>query len=96
MPKSHLAKYGWKHVGDSVINSIGKLQEFTQKYKIDLPQYTIMKFGDDHQPDFKANVIIEYNKQVLKGEGIGKSKQESKENAANQLLTKLDSILDTS
>ncbi len=70
------------------IDSKTKLQEFSlKKFKI-LPKYIFSKkTGPQHSPLFKTEVQIPNSKKVI---GIGSSKKNAQQDAANKLLKLLD------
>ena len=67
-----------------LIDSKTRLQEYClKKYKI-LPKYTFYKkTGPQHKPVFKTDVQIPGTKKII---GIGNSKKNAQQNAANKLL----------
>tara|TARA_E500000178_G_C16827936_1_gene664658 strand:+ start:174 stop:842 length:669 start_codon:yes stop_codon:yes gene_type:complete len=70
------------------IDSKTKLQEYSLKKYKKLPKYTISKkTGPNHNPVFKALVRIENTSQFA---GFGKSKKIAEQNAANELIKKLN------
>ena len=72
----------------TLIDSKTKLQEFSlKKFKV-LPKYIFSKkTGPQHRPLFKTEVQIPNSKKVI---GIGSSKKNAQQDAANKLLKYLD------
>ena len=72
----------------TLIDSKTKLQEFSlKKFKV-LPKYiSTKKTGPQHSPVFKTEVQIPNSKKVI---GIGSSKKNAQQDAANKLLKILD------
>ena len=72
----------------TLIDSKTKLQEFSlKKFKV-LPKYIFSKkTGPQHSPLFKTEVQIPNSKKVI---GIGSSKKNAQQDAANKLLKLLD------
>jgi len=72
----------------TLIDSKTKLQEFSlKKFKV-LPKYIFSKkTGPQHRPVFKTEVQIPNSKKVI---GIGSSKKNAQQDAANKLLKILD------
>ena len=72
----------------TLIDSKTKLQEFSlKKFKV-LPKYIFSKkTGPQHRPLFKTEVQIPNSKKVI---GIGSSKKNAQQDAANKLLKLLD------
>ena len=72
----------------TLIDSKTKLQEFSlKKFKV-LPKYFFFKnTGPDHRPSFKTEVQIPNSKKII---GIGSSKKNAQQDAANKLLKLLD------
>ena len=72
----------------TLIDSKTKLQEFSlKKFKV-LPKYIFSKkTGPQHRPLFKTEVQIPNSKKVI---GIGSSKKNAQQNAADKLLRLLD------
>ena len=68
----------------TIIDSKTKLQEFSlKKFKV-LPKYKISKkIGPQHRPIFKTEVQIPNSKKVI---GVGSSKKNAQQDAANKLL----------
>jgi ribonuclease-3 len=61
-----------------------RLQELTQSIYKELPEYKIIKeFGPDHNKKFEAAVYV---KRRLLGRGIGSSKKEAQQSAAEQAV----------
>ena len=80
-----------KYIDQSVITLIDsktKLQEYSlKKFKI-LPKYTFFKrTGPQHKPIFKTEVEIPKSKKII---GIGSSKKNAQQNAAEKLIRILD------
>ncbi len=72
----------------TIVDSKTKLQEYSLKNYKKLPIYKIeKKTGPGHQPIFKISVKLEKSKKYF---GIGLSKQEAEQNAANVMLKNLD------
>ena len=67
-------------------NSIGKLQEYLQKYKYPEADYAIEKTGADHDPLFYCRATAANQT----AEGYGKSKPKAKQQAAKNLLALLE------
>ena len=64
------------------------LQEYSLKYFKMIPVYSVeKKSGPDHEPEFE--VIVSINSQNY-ANGVGSSTQKAQENAANNLLKKLE------
>lgn len=64
------------------------LQEYVQSKKQESPQYKVLKEeGPAHQKKFTIGVYV--NNQLI-GEGLGKSKQEAEEHAAQKALEKIE------
>ena len=75
----------------NVINKHPKtlLQEYSLKYFKTIPVYSVEeKRGLDHEPEFKVTVTINSENYA---NGIGSSTQKAQENAAKNLLKKLES-----
>ena len=72
----------------TLIDSKTKLQEFSlKKFKV-LPKYIFSKkTGPQHRPLFKTEVQIPNSKKVI---GIGSSKKNAQQDAANKLLKLLN------
>ena len=72
----------------TIIDSKTKLQEFSlKKFKV-LPKYIFSKkTGPQHRPMFKTEVQIPNSKKII---GIGSSKKNAQQDAANKLLKLLD------
>ena len=67
-----------------------QLQEHSLKMFKKLPKYTFYKkSGPQHKPTFKTDVQIPNSKKVV---GIGASKKDAQQNAANKLLKVLKVI----
>ena len=81
----------WKKYFDNShnikIDAKTKLQEYTlKKYKV-LPKYSLeKKYGPHHSPNFKIVVQIPNSKKYF---GVGKSKQDAEQLAAQKLLQSL-------
>lgn len=68
-------------------NHKGELQEYVQKYKLGRIEYRQSGIsGDDHEPDFKAEVAI--GGEVF-GEGRGKKLKDAEQQAAKAALEKI-------
>ena len=64
------------------------LQEYSLRYFKLIPVYSVeKKSGPDHEPEFE--VIVSINSQNY-ANGVGSSTQKAQENAANNLLKKLE------
>ena len=74
----------------TLVDAKTQLQEYSlKKFKI-LPKYTFYKkSGPQHKPTFKTDVQIPNSKKVV---GIGASKKDAQQNAANKLLKVLKVI----
>ncbi len=65
------------------------LQEWAQSKGYNLPVYKVLEItGCDHAPEFRVEVHI--GNLLKKGVGIGKSKKNAEQNAANDLLRKIN------
>jgi len=72
----------------TLIDSKTKLQEFSLKKFKTLPKYIFSKkTGPQHRPIFKTEVQIPNSKKII---GIGTSKKNAQQDAANKLLKLLD------
>ena len=70
-----------------LIDAKTQLQEYSLKKFKELPKYTFYKkTGPQHKPIFKTDVQIPNSKKVI---GIGTSKKNAQQNAANKLLRSL-------
>ena len=70
-----------------LIDSKTQLQEYSLKKFKELPKYTFYKkTGPQHKPIFKTDVQIPNSKKII---GIGTSKKNAQQNAANKLLRAL-------
>ena len=68
----------------TLIDSKTKLQEFSLKKFKELPKYTFFKkTGPQHRPLFKTEVQIPNSKKII---GVGSSKKNAQQNAAEKLL----------
>ena len=68
----------------TLIDSKTKLQEFSLKKFKELPKYTFFKkTGPQHRPLFKTEVQIPNSKKIV---GVGSSKKNAQQNAAEKLL----------
>ena len=81
----------WKqHLKNSILPLIDaktQLQEHSLKKFKELPKYTFYKrTGPQHKPVFKTDVQIPNSKKIV---GIGTSKKNAQQNAANKLLRSL-------
>ena len=81
----------WKKYLDNsslpLIDAKTQLQEYSLKKFKELPKYTFYKkTGPQHKPIFKTDVQIRNSKKTL---GIGTSKKNAQQNAANKLLLSL-------
>ena len=73
-----------------LIDAKTQLQEYSLKKYKELPQYTFYKkTGPQHKPIFKTDVQIPKSKKIM---GIGTSKKNAQQNAANKLLRSLKII----
>ena len=93
-PAEKFVLYFWeKHLKDSHFTNIDaktQLQEYSLKQFKVLPKYTFYKkSGPQHKPTFKTDVQIPKSKKVI---GIGNSKKDAQQNAANNLLRSLKII----
>ncbi len=71
----------------TLIDSKTQLQEYSLKKFKELPIYTFhKKTGPQHKPLFKTEVKIPNSKKII---GIGSSKKNAQQNAANKLLRTL-------
>ncbi len=69
---------------------ISALQELLAKKGESPPEYTeIGRVGEPHNPLFTLEATCKFRSRCLVAEGIGKSKQEAKMNAAQNLLVKV-------
>ena len=65
------------------------LQEYSLKFFKKIPVYIVdRKSGPDHEPEFKVTVSINSQNYAI---GVGSSTQKAQENAAKNLLKKLES-----
>ena len=65
------------------------LQEHSLKHFKKIPVYNVEeKTGPDHEPEFKVTVSINFKNYA---NGVGSSTQKAQENAAKNLLKKLES-----
>ena len=72
----------------TVLDPKTQLQEYSLKLYKKLPIYRLLNSkGPKHNPIFKISVIIDGSKQFV---GIGNSKQEAQQNAANNLLKSIN------
>jgi len=72
----------------TVVDSKTKLQEYSLKLYKKLPVYRLLNSkGPKHNPIFKISVIIDGSKQFI---GIGNSKQQAQQDAANNLLKNIN------
>ncbi len=72
----------------TLIDSKTKLQEFSLKKFKTLPKYIFSKkTGPQHRPMFKTEVQIPNSKKII---GIGSSKKNAQQDAANKLIKLLD------
>ncbi len=68
----------------TLIDSKTKLQEYSLKKYKKLPKYTFFKrTGPQHQPIFKTEVEIPESKKII---GVGSSKKNAQQNAAEKLI----------
>ena len=68
----------------TLIDSKTKLQEYSLKKFKKLPKYTFFKkTGPQHKPIFKTEVEIQESKKII---GIGTSKKNAQQNAAEKLI----------
>ena len=71
----------------TLIDSKTKLQEFSLKRFKELPKYVFFKkTGPQHRPVFKTEVQIPNSKKII---GVGSSKKNAQQNAAQKLLRDL-------
>ena len=81
-------------VKSAVSDNKSKLQEVLQQKYHQSPSYKLLEsWGPDHARKFKIGAFLD--DQIL-GEGIGKSKQEAAQNAAQKALSQLKAKKDTS
>ena len=81
-----LNKFKFENVIDKHPKTL--LQEYSLKYFKVIPVYSIeKKSGPDHEPEFKVSVSINSTNYA---DGIGLSTQKAQENAAKNLLKKLE------
>ena len=72
----------------TVLDPKTQLQEYSLKLYKKLPVYRLLNSkGPKHNPIFKISVIIDGSKQFV---GIGNSKQQAQQNAANNLLKNMN------
>jgi len=72
----------------TILDPKTKLQEYSLKLYKKLPIYRLLHFkGPKHNPTFKISVVINESKQFI---GIGSSKQQAQQNAANNLLKSIN------
>ena len=72
----------------TVLDPKTQLQEYSLKLYKKLPVYRLLNSrGPKHNPIFKISVIIHGSKQFI---GIGNSKQQAQQNAANNLLKNMN------
>ena len=72
----------------TVLDPKSQLQEYSLKLYKKLPVYRLLNSkGPKHNPIFKISVIIDGSKQFV---GIGNSKQQAQQNAANNLLKSIN------
>ena len=80
-----------KYLDNSILTMIDaktRLQEYSLKKYKELPKYTFYKkTGPPHMPTFKIDVQIPNSKKAI---GVGSSKKNAQQNAANKLLQTLD------
>ena len=69
-------------------NYKGALQEYLQQRGKDLPTYDFQKEGQDNAPTFYCAATA----QGMRGEGKGSTKRAAEQQAANDLLTKLEGL----
>jgi len=70
------------------IDAKSKLQEWAQGRHMKLPDYRIQdQTGPDHAPEFKIKVVLEDGRFSI---GSGKSKRIAEQNAAAELLSKIE------
>ena len=73
-----------------LIDAKTQLQEYSLKKYKQLPKYTFSKkTGPQHSPIFKTEVQIPFSKKII---GIGSSKKNAQQNAANKMLQNLKII----
>ena len=74
----------------TVLDSKTKLQEHSLKFYKKLPIYKLVSIkGPRHYPLFKISVTIDNSKKFV---GIGNSKKEAEQNAANNLLKSIKKV----
>ena len=72
----------------TILDPKTKLQEYSLKLYKKLPVYRLLNSkGPKHNPIFKISVIIDGSKQFI---GIGNSKQQAQQDAANNLLKNIN------
>ena len=72
----------------TILDPKTKLQEYSLKLYKKLPIYRLLHFkGPKHNPTFKISVVINGSKQFI---GIGSSKRQAQQNAANNLLKSIN------
>jgi len=78
----------WQKLAESAVaDNKSKLQEVLQQKYHKSPTYKLIDtWGPDHDRNFKIGVYLET---LLLGEGTGKNKQESAQNAAGNALSKI-------
>jgi len=87
-----LSQYSQEFTADNgqYYNPIGKLQEFAQKQKLDLPSYEIIdRRGPDHSPEFGIRGSISWKNQVFTATARGRSKKLAREKVAKKILDQL-------
>ena len=73
-----------------IIDAKTQIQEYSLKKYKKLPKYTFYKSsGPQHKPTFKVNIEIPNSKKIL---GVGSSKKNAQQNAAEKLLKSLEII----
>ena len=89
--KEFILRLWKKEIAEShvtILDSKTKLQEYSLKHFKKLPKYCLLSSrGPKHNPIFKISVLIDGSKQFV---GIGNSKQQAQQNAANNLLKSMN------
>lgn len=83
--KAFILKHGQLETEEIPMNFKGELQEFLQKRGLQAPRYETKKQGKDNAPVFTAVAIAE----GVETSGVGGTKKEAEQLAAQKLLDKL-------
>ena len=83
--KEFILKHGRLEAESIPVNHKGELQEFLQKRGEEPPRYETEKSGKDNAPVFKATAAA----MGKRAQGVGRSKKEAEQEAANALLDML-------